>query len=111
MGNSNSNTETISTQPVRQVLSSADIVLFKMDGCPYCDTAVDALKKAGYEGKTNIVLASDSQREELYELTNVTSLPSVWVKGKYVGGCNDGPEPWMGIKKIIARDELKSMLE
>ena len=115
MGNSNSNNNTNSSthasQPVSEVLSSAEIVVFKMDGCSYCDSAVEALKKAGYEGKTNVVLASDNQRDELYDLTQVTSLPSIWVKRKFVGGCNDGPEPWMGIKKIIARDELKSMLE
>ena len=30
--------------------------------------------------------------------------------GKYVGGCNDGPEPWMGIKKIVKSGKLNDYL-
>jgi glutaredoxin-related protein len=37
-------------------------------------------------------------------------VPSVWVNGKFVGGCNDGPESWMGIKKIINNNKLDELL-
>ena len=43
-------------------------------------------------------------------MTNVGSIPSIWVKGKFVGGCNDGPEAWMGIKKMIKSGKLNEML-
>ncbi len=32
------------------------------------------------------------------------------VKGKFVGGCNDGPESWMGITKLIGNGELDKLL-
>merc|ERR1712046_73916 len=32
------------------------------------------------------------------------------VNGKYAGGCNDGPEPWMGVKKLIESGQLKKVL-
>ncbi len=32
------------------------------------------------------------------------------VKGKFVGGCNDGPETWMGITKLIGNGELDKLL-
>ena len=44
------------------------------------------------------VEASRAQRDELKSKTGKTSVPSCWVKGAYVGGCNDGPEAWMGIR-------------
>ena len=41
------------------------------------------------------------EREWLLDNTGSKSVPNIWIKGKFVGGCNDGPAPWMGIKKII----------
>ncbi len=38
-------------------------------------------------------------------------MPNIWLKGKFVGGCNDGPQDWMGIKKIIAAGKLEEYLK
>jgi hypothetical protein len=51
------------------------------------------------------------QREALSEMTGSDSIPNVWLKGVYVGGCNDGPKPWMGIKKIIKSGQLNQFLK
>ena len=90
--------------------------------------AIDALKAAGKEHiviKVMLLLifscfyvkyscfsskASRDQREALYDMTNVSSIPSIWVKGTFVGGCNDGPEGWMGIKKMLKSGKLEEML-
>ena len=32
-------------------------------------------------------------RSELTEKTNSSSVPKVWVKGNFIGGCNDGADP------------------
>jgi glutaredoxin len=66
------------------------------------------LKSAGKEFA--VVNATSEQRDELFQLTDSSSVPSIWVKGKYVGGCNDGPESWMGIKKILANGKLEELL-
>jgi glutaredoxin len=96
---------------VGKATASSDIVLFNMNGCPYCRNAITSIKTAGYGDKLTVIEATDEHRDELYQLTKVTSLPSVWIKGRYVGGCNDGPEPWMGIKKIIDSGKLNEYLE
>ena len=43
------------------------------------------------------------------EKTGMTSAPSVWIKGTFVGGCDDGTEPWHGVKPMLSNvkfDEL-----
>jgi glutaredoxin-related protein len=57
-----------------------------------------------------VINASPAQRDELRKKTGVRSVPSVWVKGQYVGGCNDGPEHWMGIMKLMANGNLNKLL-
>jgi glutaredoxin len=92
----------LQTTPTNRFLTAFNI------GCPYCVEAVNALKTAGHDIK--VVKATRDQREVLYDMTNVGSIPSIWVKGKFVGGCNDGPEAWMGIKKMIKSGKLNEML-
>ncbi len=55
--------------------------------------------------------ASWEEREYLLDQTGSQSVPSIWLKGKFVGGCNDGPEDWMGIKKIIKAGKLEEYLK
>lgn len=43
------------------------------------------------------------------DLVGRTSVPAIWIGGKFVGGCNDGPMG--GIVKLDASGELKGMLE
>ena len=82
--------------------------MFISETCPYCRQALSALETAGYSPK--VVVPSSSQRAALSAVTSSSSVPNVWVKGKYVGGCNDGPESWMGIKKLINNGQLRTML-
>ena len=91
-----------------KIISSGDIVVFVSTGCPYCAQALSSLRESGHHPV--VVEATREQRAELQSRTSSSSVPSVWVKGKYVGGTNDGPEPWMGIRKLIANGELSKML-
>ena len=50
-----------------------------------------------------------SYKAELKKMTGKTSAPSVWIKGTYVGGCNDGIEPWHGVKPMIASGKFQEM--
>ena len=47
-------------------------------------------------------------RAELAVKTGRTSVPSVWIGGKYVGGCNDGG--FGGVKPLQAEGKLVPML-
>ena len=67
-----------------------------------------ALGGAGKEFDYHVV--DPEQHAVLQRLTGQESVPSVWVKGKFVGGCNDGPESWMGITKLLGNGELEKML-
>ena len=94
---------------ISSIVSSSSIVVFQSSGCPYCVEAVKNLKSAGYE--PTVIEASSDQRRELREVTSSGSVPSIWIKGKYVGGCNDGPEPWMGINKLLRNKKIDELLK
>ena len=93
---------------VKSIICNNDVVLFTSPTCGYCNNALTMLGNAGV--KFTNVIATPQQRSELAKLTGVSSVPNVWVKGKYVGGCNDGPRDWMGVKKILAKGKLQQML-
>ena len=45
-------------------------------------------------------------------LTGKSSVPSVWIGGEYVGGCDDGPnDEAPGLVKLAFVGKLKPMLE
>jgi len=44
------------------------------------------------------------------EKTGKKSAPAVFVKGTYIGGCNDGTEPWHGVLPCLESGKLKEML-
>ena len=36
----------------------------------------------------------NARRAELGRMTGRSSVPSIWINGEYVGGCDDGPTPF-----------------
>lgn len=42
-----------------------------------------------------------------WQMTERTSVPNIWIAGKNVGGCNDGP----GVMTLHKRGELVPMLK
>ena len=93
---------------VLSLVKSADIVVFQDPGCPYCIEAVKVLKGNGQSPK--VIDVSYDDRQILRGITKSGTVPQIFIKGKYVGGCNDGPESWMGIKKIINSGKLGDYL-
>ena len=49
-------------------------------------------------------------RPQLKQITGKSSAPSVWIKGTYVGGCNDGTLPWHGVRPMLANGKFREML-
>jgi glutaredoxin 3 len=96
-----------SSTPVAEVIASAPVVVFAASWCPFCKHAKDALKEAGIEFKD--VEVTDAQKAELRELTGKTSVPQVFVKGQFIGGCNDGGLG--GTVPLLKSGKLQEMLE
>eukprot|EP00668_Euglena_longa_P019208 GGOE01023921.1.p2 GENE.GGOE01023921.1~~GGOE01023921.1.p2 ORF type:complete len:149 (-),score=44.35 GGOE01023921.1:547-957(-) len=91
---------------VEENIQSADIVVFSSPHCPYCKEAIKALKGAGYDPK--VVEARGKLREELEARTNHDSVPQVFVKGTFIGGCNDGGLG--GTLPLLRNGKLKAMM-
>lgn len=85
-----------------------DLVLFVKPMCPFCKDALESLQDNGFFPL--VVDTTRMQSRGLQALTGKTSLPSAWVKGTYVGGCNDGVEAWHGVKPMLASGKLQQML-
>ena len=67
----------------------------------------EALKEAGIEFKD--VEVTDAQKAELKALTGKTSVPQVFVKGQFIGGCNDGGLG--GTVPLLKSGKLQEMLK
>jgi len=40
-----------------------------------------------------------------------TSVPAIWIKGKFIGGFNDGPSEYNGLSTLNTKGELDAMLK
>jgi glutaredoxin len=71
------------------------VTVFSFSTCPFCVKAKATLDALGAK-YTAIELDQLPNKEglqlraELAERTERTSMPSIWIKGACVGGCNDG---------------------
>merc|ERR1711934_1017937 len=92
---------------VDALLEAHTVVFFDMAGCPFCRMAEQALNEAGIEFHKEPI---GPHKPELIKRTGKSSAPSVWIKGQYVGGCNDGTEPWHGVKPMVANGKFKEMM-
>ena len=81
--------------------------MLRRSWCPFCKSAKDALTEAGIEFKD--VEVTDAQKAELRELTGKTSVPQVFVKGQFIGGCNDGGLG--GTVPLLKSGKLQEMLK
>mmetsp|Transcript_119153 Transcript_119153/g.371199 ORF Transcript_119153/g.371199 Transcript_119153/m.371199 type:complete len:161 (+) Transcript_119153:391-873(+) len=73
---------------VEQTIAQNDMVVYASSTCPFCEMALGALKEAGYDPL--VIETTGVARNELAAKYGSSSVPKVFVKGKFVGGCNDG---------------------
>ena len=96
-------------QKIKDILSSKDIVLF-MKGtpdspqCGFSMAVSNILKhlKVKFEGVN--VLSSDELRQGIKDFTDWPTIPQLYVKGEFVGGCDI-------VKEMFEKGELKKLLE
>jgi len=88
-----------------------EIAMFSFTTCPFCRRAKDALDERGFKyAAIELDELEGNQgneiRAELGRKTKRTSVPSIFVKGSYIGGCNDGP----GLLPLLESGEFDKLL-
>eukprot|EP00227_Mantoniella_beaufortii_P013750 CAMPEP_0197582586 /NCGR_PEP_ID=MMETSP1326-20131121/5760_1 /TAXON_ID=1155430 /ORGANISM="Genus nov. species nov., Strain RCC2288" /LENGTH=104 /DNA_ID=CAMNT_0043146691 /DNA_START=66 /DNA_END=380 /DNA_ORIENTATION=+ len=94
-------------------LAADAVVIFSYGGCPYCRKVTQEYKSkeiAFREIDYDELDDGEAVRAEILRAHKQKSVPAVFVKGKFVGGCNDGPEPGMGALPLLASGKLAQML-
>lgn len=94
---------------IREIVDANPVVIFTWKTCPFCVKA----KKVFQENNIEFieVLATPELSAALEALTGQGSVPSIWIKGTFIGGCNDGPEDWMGLNPCIRSGKLQELLQ
>mmetsp|Transcript_12341 Transcript_12341/g.18411 ORF Transcript_12341/g.18411 Transcript_12341/m.18411 type:complete len:256 (+) Transcript_12341:3-770(+) len=95
---------------ILETVKSTPVVMFATATCPFCRAASETLSEEGIPFETKFV-DSSAERMALGELTGQTSVPSIWIGGKFVGGYGDGPEEWMGLMKLMKAGTLHDMVD
>lgn len=95
-------------EAVSAAVNSAALVLFVKPSCAFSEKALEELSSNGFLPR--VVKTTRSQKRGLQALTGSTSMPSAWCNGTYIGGCNDGSEPWHGVVPMVANGKLKEMM-
>ena len=94
---------------IAQAIAANDVVLY-MKGtpvfpqCGFSAAVVDVLTKLGVKFKAFDVLADPELRQGIKEFANWPTIPQLYVKGEFVGGCDI-------IREMAASGELKTLLD
>jgi monothiol glutaredoxin len=94
---------------IRQQVTDNPVVLF-MKGtpvfpqCGFSATVVQILSHIGVKFKGIDVLADSSVRDGIKEFSSWPTIPQLYVKGEFVGGCDI-------IREMFETGELQQMLE
>ncbi|KPK14978.1 MAG: glutaredoxin [Myxococcales bacterium SG8_38] len=80
-------------QRIQDIIESHDVVLF-MKGtkhfpqCGFSATVVEVLRRSGADFQDVNVLEDPGIRQGIKEFTNWPTIPQLYVRGKFVGGCD-----------------------
>ena len=96
-------------QKIKDIISSNDIVLF-MKGtpespqCGFSMAVSNILKHLNVNFEGVNVLSSDELRQGIKDYTDWPTIPQLYIKGEFVGGCDI-------VKEMFEKGELKKLLE
>jgi glutaredoxin 3 len=96
---------------VDEFIAQNEIAMFSFTTCPFCRRAKDALDEQGlsYQSLELDELGGNKGNEIraiLGKKTKRTSVPSIFIRGQYIGGCNDGP----GLLPLMQSGEFDKLL-
>jgi len=95
-------------QRIQGIIDGNDVVLF-MKGtkhfpqCGFSATVVEVLRRSGSEFQDVNVLEDPAIRQGIKEFTNWPTVPQLYVRGKFVGGCDI-------IREMFEKGELDAVL-
>ena len=94
---------------IRQTIAANDVVLFmkgtkNMPQCGFSGQIAQILGYMGVQYKDVNVLEDMSIREGIKEFTNWPTIPQLYVKGEFVGGCDI-------VREMFQSGELKTLLD
>ena len=101
--------DTTTHDRIRQQVTDNPVVLF-MKGtpvfpqCGFSATVVQILSHMGVKFKGIDVLADSSVREGIKEFSSWPTIPQLYVKGEFVGGCDI-------VREMFQAGELQSLLK
>jgi len=93
---------------IEELVSSHPVLLF-MKGtktfpqCGFSATVVEVLKRVGVDFQDVNVLADPAIREGIKEFSHWPTIPQLYVKGKFVGGCDI-------VREMYEAGELQELL-
>lgn len=93
---------------IRKDIAENDIVLY-MKGtavfpqCGFCAAVVQVLNNLGVSYKDIDVLIDPSLRQGIKDFTNWPTIPQLYVKGEFIGGCDI-------VRDLYANGELQQLL-
>jgi len=78
---------------ITETISGNDIVLFmkgtkKIPQCGFSATVVQILERCGVNFRDVNVLADPALREGIKQYSNWPTIPQLYVKGEFIGGCD-----------------------
>lgn len=96
-------------QFIREQVNSHPVVLFmkgtpQFPQCGFSATVIQVLKQSGLSKVAAFnVLDSEELRQGIKEFSNWPTIPQLYIKGEFVGGCDI-------VKELFETGELQSML-
>ena len=95
-------------EQIDKTVKDTDVVLFmkgtpQFPQCGFSNTVVQILTYLGVPFKGVNVLASDEIRQGIKEYSNWPTIPQLYVKGEFVGGCDI-------VREMFEGGELKEYL-
>jgi monothiol glutaredoxin len=102
-------TQQTAQQQIQKDINDNDIVLYmkgdqRMPQCGFSGTVVHILNKLGVTFKDVNVLDNETIRQGIKEFTNWPTIPQLYIKGEFVGGCDI-------VKDMYQSGELQSLLK
>ena len=101
-------------EQIAKTVKDTDVVLFmkgtpQFPQCGFSNTVVQILTYLGVDFKGVNVLASDEIRQGVKDFSNWPTIPQLYVKGEFVGGCDIVREMFEGgeLKDFLAEKGIK----
>jgi monothiol glutaredoxin len=100
---------TDATAFIDNLVKTQDVVLFmkgnaRMPMCGFSGTVVKILDHVGVDFADINVLADEGVRQGIKDYSNWPTIPQLYVKGEFIGGCDI-------VREMFETGELKQLLE